>query len=366
MPTLAESPVLSPRQEVLNLIPRQYIDYILKRNGIKKDLIIGLVGERGGGKSGSGAVLALTDFALNGTRLYSNMKISCEFEIDDATAREVGLRKGGIAQYKSLPIDMPKLLHFDEMYRNSIIFFDEINVEISEARRAMSNTNLFSNRLAQELRHLETSIIFTCISEMAVDPRWRDIVDIFIKSEETAYYAENIEAGKPRGVDFCWTVYLMNRCFNGHTYQETQQPIRNAIFHFKPWHGIYDDKEFQGAGMKKYGVQVNESVSNMNVSIQDAPNVVKDVDEWEWFAPIMKDIFTDIENGVDVPTHTIWNMPEVVARGIHPKTITERLRDNHIMKKIRCKGAQRIPYYTAELIEDTQTTTTTTGPQDDN
>lgn len=339
------------RQEMLNLIPGKRLDYVLKRKGIKKDLIIGLVGERGGGKSGSGAVMSLMDFAMDGIKLFSNMHIACNMEISDEGAQEFGLRKGGIARYRSLPIDMPRLMHFDEMYRNSIIFFDEINVEIAEARRCMTNTNLFSNRLAQELRHLESAIIFTCISEMAVDPRWRDIVDVFIKSEETAYYEENIASGKPQGVDFAWTVYFMNRCFNGHTYQETQKPIRDVIFHFKPWRGIYDDKEFQGKHMVKYGVQVNkegEEVASMALATTDSKAVSDDKRDWGWFEPILANIFKSFEEGKEVPVGLIQNAPEVKSRHIQPKELNDYLLEVYHIKRAQHGGFHTICYELAE------------------
>lgn len=323
--------VSEERQRILNLIPGLEMSYFLKRKGIKKDLIIGMIGERGGGKSGSSAVLGLIDFAMDNIPIHSNMKIACEIVVDDSTAQKYGLSYGGIAIYRSVPIDMPALLRFDEKFRNTAIYLDEINVEVSEARRAMSNTNLFSNRLTQELRHLEAAMLFTCLSEMSIDPRLRDVVDCFIRCEETAYFEENIAVGKPQGIDFQWTPYFMNKCFNGHSYSETKKHEPEAIFHFKPWRGIYDDKEFQGKGMVKYGVDINRYMDGegppmqMDVSVGEAPNVRKFYDKWGWFEPIARDLLDSHDKFVEA--EEVWNNPEVKARRIDKNTITRHLKD---------------------------------------
>jgi hypothetical protein len=319
---------------------------ILRRKGIKKDLIVGLIGERGGGKSGSGAVISLIDYMMSGWPCYSNMKIALDLVIDDEIARKYGLEKGGTVSYRSLPVIMPKLLRFDEMYRGSLIFLDEINVEIADARRAMSNTNLFSNKLAQELRHLESSIIFTCISEMAIDPRWRDIVDAFIRSEETAYYEENIRVGKPLGIDFHWSVYFMNRCFNGHTYDETHKPAFEGMFHFKPWRGTYNDKEFQGEGMTKYGVNFKDYDAELKgeLTITDGPVVKQYRDEWSWFEPIAQDLLS--RNDKYIPCSEVMAEEEIRRRKLTQAQVTQHLKNYfNIYSAAKTLDGQRLTCY---------------------
>jgi hypothetical protein len=317
------------RDDILRLILKRDFGYLLKRNGIKRDLITGWVGERGGGKSGSGAVQSILDFAIDGIPIYSNMEIACDIEIEDERAQAVGLNRGGVVHLAAKPLDMPALLRFDEMYRGSHIFLDEINVMIAESRRAMSNTNLFSNRLAQELRHLQSSISFTCISEMAVDPRWRDIVDCFVRCEETAYYGENIRVHKPIGIDFKWSIYFMNRCFNGTTYYETKKPAASPIFHFKPWQGLYDDKEFQGEGMEKYGVDMRKadgaSLSISKLEMKDGKTVIDYRREWGWFEPIAQDLLASRDKFV--PASEIYNHPEVLRRNIDKGKLSTHLRE---------------------------------------
>lgn len=347
--------------EVIYLIPGREMPFLLKRGGIKKDLIIGLVGERGGGKSGSGATISLIDFMFDGVPCYSNMSIKCDIEIDDATAQKYGLKRGGVAHFASLPIDYKKLLRFDECYANSLIFLDEINVELSEARRSMSNTNLFFNRVAQELRHLQSSLIYTSISEMYLDSRLREFTDCFLRCEDTAYDSEGIRSKKPIGIDFKWVVYFMNRCFTGVTYQQTRRHSGEVYFHFKPWRGIYDDKQFQGKDMRKYGVNIlkDDSTSLTLSGVGTSPSPVVDSHHNKW--GFLEGIVDRYRRGgvLMVPSSRIWNEPEVLERRVAKNDITLELeRTYKIFKTRRNEGLRKVEYYIFEkpIITDT-------GPQ---
>ena len=66
---------LATRDDVLRLIVGLKLDPILRRQHLKREVIIGLVGLRGDGKSGSGAVIALLDYMLNNNPVWSNMAI---------------------------------------------------------------------------------------------------------------------------------------------------------------------------------------------------------------------------------------------------------------------------------------------------
>lgn len=342
------------RQHVLNMIPGAKLGYIILRAGIKKDVIMGFIGERGGGKSASAATCALIDFMMNGITVFSNMDIHCDIEIDDNIAREFGLKRGGVAHYKSLPIDMPALLRFDLKYANSCIVLDEINVEVSEARRAMSNTNLFSNRLAQELRHLQSSLLYSCISEMAIDSRLREISDAFIRCEETAFLPENLAVNKPLGIDFQWVPYLMNKCFKGTSYYQTHKAESKYIFHFKPWRGIYDDKQFQGQNMLHYGVDVyrgaGEKSQIPDISMTQSPIVSKHQYQWGWFEKIF---LAYKKSGVEeVLAEEIWNIPEVISRQTYKNEITKELQHTYGVMAVRRGGKM---YYVFNVKDESNT-----------
>lgn len=333
------------RQRLLNLVPGYELGYLLRRKGLKKDVIIACIGERGGGKSGSAAVMSIVDYMACGVRCFSNMHVAADIEISDETAQKYGFKHGGVARYRSLPLDLPRLLRFDPMFANSVILIDEINVEVSEARRAMSTTNLFSNRLAQELRHLQSALLMTCLSEMVLDSRLRDTCDAMVRCEETAYFPEGIRSEKEIGEDFAWTVYFLNRCFTGETYQETKIANAKAIFHFKRWRGIYDDKEFQGQGMLKYGVNIKDGLGKdvqiSNLEVSKSAVVSQHDEKWGWFEKVYLKYMTV---GDFVLCEAVWNDPEVVAHHLYKNEISHELRDIYNVRCVRI-GANRVPYY---------------------
>jgi hypothetical protein len=345
-----QSPKIEPtkfevlRQETLNLIPGAVIPPFLRvRKSIKKDLIVMLVGERGGGKSGTASVITLVDYMMHGWPVFSNMNIACDIVINDETARRLTsglLTHGGIAHYQSLPLDMPSLLRFDQKYAKSCIFIDEINVEVSEARRSMTNTNLFSNRLAQELRHMESSLIGTTISEMYMDGRLRELADCFIKCEDSAYLPENIANDKPPGIDFKLRVYFMNKCFNGTIYSDTQKPDGQYFLHFKPFQGIYNDKEFQGEGMSKFGVNMKDYSGTetdggnlATISVKESPVVLEHLRRWGWLEQRINSYREEVERtGKDfiwIPCEEIWSSPEAKERRLAKDIITKELKNTY-------------------------------------
>jgi hypothetical protein len=146
---------LATRDDVLRLIVGLKLDPILRRQHLKREVIIGLVGLRGDGKSGSGAVIALLDYMLNNNPVWSNMAIRTAIRVEDETAISMThgvLHHGGVVTYTSQELDKEGLLRFDPSYHEGCYFIDEINMEFAEARRSMSNTNLFMDRVAQQLR----------------------------------------------------------------------------------------------------------------------------------------------------------------------------------------------------------------------
>lgn len=317
------SAVVDLKQEILRKIVSNKIGTLLWNPHLKADVVCIFVGERGGGKSGSAAVLAIVDYMLRGVTCYSNMNIGANIIVDDHTAQSFGLRSGGVVSVQSLPLDLPGLLRFDEKYRNSCILVDEINVELSEARRSMSNTNLFSNRLAQEIRHLNCSLIGTTLSEMFIDSRLRDICDLFIKCEESAYLPENLAVHKPRGIDFVWNVYFMNKCFTGENYSDTKKPGVKALFHFKPWRGCYNDKEFQGEGMTKYGVNLKDFSGGVLQQGKDIISYKSPGDRWSWLPGVIEK--WQKSGLVEVPAEKIWFCEEAIENNCYQNDISEAI-----------------------------------------
>jgi len=163
--TLDVAPKIT-REDILKLIVGKVLHPLFRHQHLDREVVIGLVGLRGDGKSGSGAVIALLDYMMNGEPVWSNMPIGVRINVDDETARQYGLHHGGTVTYRSKELDKEGLLRFDPQYNHGCYFIDEINMEFAEARRAMSNTNLYMDRVAQQLRKYTNSMIYTVINEM--------------------------------------------------------------------------------------------------------------------------------------------------------------------------------------------------------
>jgi hypothetical protein len=272
------------REDVLRLIPGKVMPpWFRIHSHLNRELIIGLIGFRGDGKSGSGASIVLNDFMFAGIPVWSNMAINCDLTIDDEIARRFGLNYGGVANFATEPLNKSALLALDERYSNGCIFGDEVNVDYSQVRRGMSNDNVDFNMVCQQLRHLGTSLVYTVIDEMFIDSQLRYATDVFIKCEDTALSADGLAAKKPGGIDFKWTVYPMSGYLLGreNSYYATQRPLDPMYFHFARFRGIYDTKEFQ---RKTHRIKTKGNGLEAEVQVTPDKELHENIDEWAWLA----------------------------------------------------------------------------------
>ncbi len=258
-----------------------------RRMHINRDWIIGLVGERGSGKSLSGANIAIRDFMMTvdpKTGLtepcWSNMKIRMDVKIDDETAQACGLPAGGEVSYASQLIDKQAFLALDERYQGGVFFFDEFNLEYGEARRSVANVNLLTDRAIQQLRKLQSGLIYTVINEMYVDVRIRENTDIFIKCSDVAFKPDNLRQSMPQGHVFEWMVYPMSQRVAGigNTYADTKKPIGPIQITMRDQWDMIDTYERQAQGRLKY----TDSRELEHVHVKQDPAVVTERDRWGW------------------------------------------------------------------------------------
>lgn len=244
--------------------------------------IIGTIGDRGGGKSGSDAVISIIDFYLRGKDLVSNMSIAADIEVDDETAMAYGLNSGGNVAVRSSPLDKDKLLRLDDDYYNKCIDIEEINVEYSNARRFMTNTNVDFNEVCQQIRKLQSPLNYNVIDEMFIDSQLRSNTDIFIKTYDSAFDTSNLfnPQRKARGKDFMWKIYPMTAYLFGeqNRYVYTKK-TKNVCFHFQPWRGVYDDMKHQEKGI--YSMSTKDKMKLM-VSTESSPEMVEYQNKWSW------------------------------------------------------------------------------------
>jgi hypothetical protein len=280
---VAPSQGLKPitKDDVLRQIIRHTIRPLFIRPHLNADelwaFLAGFIGDRGGGKSAGSATTGVVDHMIDGKKVFSNMNIAVDIEVDDEIARREGLNSGGVVHYQSEPLDKDALLDLDERYRRSCLVIEEINVQFSNVRRVMANTNVDFNQVVQQARHLEMSMIYNVIDEMFIDPQLRTLTDAFIKTYDTAFDIESLSRHKPRGVDFKWTIYPWTGYLAGE--QNKRKPMPSTYFHFEAWHGIYNNLQNQEKGI--YSIPTKEKYRRMiaKMTAESTPEMIEALDE---------------------------------------------------------------------------------------
>jgi len=256
------------------------------------DKVIGLVGERGSGKSLSAATIAFKDYMLLGQPCFSNLGIARDLEIPEELYRQyeavIGMPiKREVAHYESIDIDFKELLSFNPQYRDGVILVDEENIALSDARRSMSNQSLAASDFIQQLRKMRCAFIHTCIDEMFVENRIRDATDLFISCRDIAYYSE-YQHQNP-GVTFEWKLYPMSGRIYG--YESTLKALGTHYemwrFHGRKSWGLMDTWERQQR--RKYGVSLYGETTTPDKERYDLMPDVKQSEEqeeqikqWSW------------------------------------------------------------------------------------
>ncbi len=305
------------KEDVLKLIPQfEIAPFFWRQHLHEREVVIGTTGEKGGGKSGTDAVIVTTDCMFKGKKVYSNMTIKVSINIDDYTAIKYGLNSGGVAKYESLPLEKDALLRLDERYFNAAILIEEINVGYSNVRRIMSNTNVDFNEACQQLRKLRCPLYYNVIDEMFIDPQLRSMTDAIIKTYDTAFDLDSLEAEKPMGVDFCWYIYPLTGMLYGQQrkYSVTHRAIGPVYFHFKPWRGIYDTGQRQEQGI--YTMSTKDK-NRMLMAVTSDPEVTSFNNAWSWLADIIRDLR---DRGI-TSLHK-WELQQAIGR-----PLTQAIRD---------------------------------------
>lgn len=287
MVTTLEAPStkrLITKEAVLKAIIRRMVnngDFLFLRPHLDREYVLGTVGDRGGGKSGSDAVIATVDFMLRDKPVWSNMKIQCDIQVDDELARRAGLNSGGVVHYESIDLEKDKLLKLDETYRNGCLVIEEINVQYSNVRRFMTNTNIESNELYQQLRKFRTSLIYNVIDEMFVDSQLRALTDIFIRCYDTAFDIDALARKKKTGIDFCWNLYSYSGYLNGEQgkYAKTKKSEK-VFFKFAPWRGVFNTWQHQEKGTYSLNKREKEAAAKAGLVIDDTEQLQRAKEEY--------------------------------------------------------------------------------------
>jgi len=281
----------------LEAIIGQNVAALFRRFHLNRDVIIGLVGDRGSGKSLGGANISLRDYGFSQEPIFSNMQMALNINVPDAVANIYGIH-GGQVKYTAETVDKQTFLQLDERYEGGCFFFDEFNLEYGEARRSAANVNLMTDRAIQQLRKLQCALIYTVIDEMYVDVRIRDNTDMFIRCIDTAFKPENLRNKMQQGVAFEWTIYPMSvRLFGiGNTYTVNKKPIGPIPVVLKDMWGSIDTMERQAVGQTKYSQAVK---TLLPVEMTEDPRTIRRRDKTAWLDERLKTFFDNHANDGD-------------------------------------------------------------------
>lgn len=277
----AQAPSVNDENAAVTLedIAKHTIRALIRRYHLNRDWIIGLVGERGSGKSIGGSNIAIRDFGLNGEPIWSNMDIGLGIAVSEEMASPFNL-ESGLVVCKSEHIEKQAFLALDSRYEGGCFFFDEFNLEYGESRRSSANVNLMTDRAIQQLRKLQSGLIYTVLNEMYVDSRIRENTDLFIRCSDVAFKPENLQQGMTQGVQFEWLLYPMTAkvAGAGHTFADTGKPIGPVQITMGYLWGSIDTYERQAAGRTSY----TDKKELLPIQMTEDPVVTEDRDRWGW------------------------------------------------------------------------------------
>ncbi len=299
---------------------------LLRIRHLNRDVIIGWIGPRGGGKSLGAAITGALDYGIEGDIIRSNMQIAWDIPVGDELAGLYGI-PGGNVHYQSEDLDKHKFLTFHPDYFRAVFVIDEINLWLADARRAMAQQNLLADDVAQQLRKWESPLFYTCIHEMFVDSRIRDMTDLFIKTEDTALTEDGLRSKQRQGITFQWFLYPMTKKFTGHTYQETKHAIGPLDLNGEALWGIIDTKQRQER--KKY-IPV-ESSERVPISLTEDPVVFEERSKWGW---LYEKILALHQQGIpELEDAVLWEYLELKQRGIKPHVVGGQLKQMGIERR---------------------------------
>jgi len=294
---------------------------LLRRQHLNRDIVVCIVGDRGDGKSIDAATISTLDYMIQGEPCHANMRVKSSFEIDDQTAGKYGM-KGGVATFEAQPLNISKLLYtsyYDDAH--GVFLIDEVNIDLADARRSMSNQNLAASDVAQQLRKSQSALVCTCIHEMFLEIRIRDIVDIYIVTKDTALTPEGLANKQKPGLEFEWEIFPMTRKLTGETYSKTGKTI-TATFNGGNWWGVIDTWERQRR--TKHSVSDTAEIY-AGIEIAEKPEITQHKRDWGWLYEAIKNLH---DQGIaEIHNEDMKEYLKIEERGIAPNILGVKLSE---------------------------------------
>lgn len=212
------------------LLPHPIFSIKADRHLKNQSIIIGLIGPRGGGKSVGGARLTILDYMLAGYKVWSNMEIGFGFQVN-----------GHIKELRSKSLNKLELGELDTVYSNGLLFVDEVNAYIADARRSMSEESLAFSYILQQIRKRKLNIIWTAQSEAHCDERLRWQTDIYIVCNDVSVVRRGCGIGELSH----WKAYDAHGLVTG---KLNKNPVfYEGVIWNKPWWNSFSTWKLQGA-----------------------------------------------------------------------------------------------------------------------
>lgn len=200
-----------------------------------RPIVRGYIGPRGSGKSVNGSRATVVEYMIKNKRVWSNILL--EF---------AHIKNGRISIKRSESLDKLDLIQLDQTFNDGLLFIEEINMEVADAYRAVSNKNLGFSYILQQLRKRQLDIIWNAQSENHVDTRLRFQTDIFVKCQDLKLIPghKNVGTGE---LSIC-KAYDYSGIVTGNVNSKAGfiEPFREWTAWNKPWWNIYDTNKMQG------------------------------------------------------------------------------------------------------------------------
>jgi hypothetical protein len=218
----------------------------------------------------------------------------------------------------SRELDMPRMLAFAPEYHGGVLLIDEVNIALADARRAMANQNLAADDVGQMLRKSQNALLYTCIHEMFVDSRIRDMTDIFVQTKDKALTPEGLSTRKPPGEDFSWEVYDMTGKLTGTKYSESHETIKST-FHGRWVWGLIDSHQRQ----ERTKVQVSDLGLEASIGVSKDPAIQKQIDTWAWIGDVAIKLMQ--EGRDEIYPYELWDELGIKQKGLSVSKVQSQL-----------------------------------------
>jgi len=257
-------------------------------------------GGRGGGKTMSAVVQCVIDMVCYGQTVFSMVPIIFDFkESENAPA----------VHYESKMLDIDALLLQDPMFKNSIVFWDEINLWLFSRAHA-TVLNKLSGLLVTLLRKLDMSLYATSQFLSLVDKNIRIQADANILCFDLHYQYRHLSKGQIIHQE----LKDISGKFTGRPF-ETTGVTYERLLHGNPFKGTYDTKktfdiyEAQRRYRVKMGVKeiTRDGVDNSFTEMQETVKKLCDELPGErWFTSDIQEYLGN--NGIQADSRAIGRM----------------------------------------------------------